>query len=737
VISPPARPGVLAGATTSILLVAGAIAASLALAAAPGEGERRSIAPHPDAGATPVDPALPALAGLDRADRRRVLEFARLPLGARTPRPSAAPAGAAAEAPAPARSSHGGPLVNTDLRRIAGSQASSAVAIDRSDTERVLAASNDATSAGPLLVLSDRRLAAGSGARLRIPPATAVSDGSPATQLAICCEPALAAGDDGIWVAATAGGMPTRIVVNRVPPGAQGLRPVNAAIPALVGAPLQHKPAIAVSDDAGRLAVAWIATSPAGQRVVVSGCDIGGGPGPCESPASWSEPAPLTPAAGNVTMPDLAFGPSGDLYAVWWNAGEENAIEGARCPAAADCSQPAAWDPTIVVSGLDAHDDDGDGTADPLPLRCPIIAAPGGLVGPSPSIVVGPGEEVMVSFSDLRPNGAPGNDTRCTAAGSDRTFDSFLAVGGAPGELPSGSRQRVSKDAPLALNDHFLPALAIEPASGLVAISFYTTAGDPSGQFPHRAMVVSGDGGSTFTPPMTLTSAPSRMAGTYSDGIEYGDRQGLGLAPDGAVAVWTDARAIQGHDADLYALAPGVRVAIDSAPTSTIPDPFAQVRFSTPAPRTRCSHNGTAFRPCTSPHSLGPLPNRAHRLEVEATDDAGNAVGAARGVATWRVEDLEPPETTITKRPRNRIKAKRPRFRFVADEVGATFQCRYDREAWRNCRSPARGKVSVGRHTFRVRATDVGGNVDASPAVAKFRRMPACWSRKHGRKRCR
>jgi hypothetical protein len=60
---------------------------------------------------------------------------------------------------------------------------------------------------------------------------------------------------------------------------------------------------------------------------------------------------------------------------------------------------------------------------------------------------------------------------------------------------------------------------------------------------------------------------------------------------------------------------------------------------------------------------------------------------------------------------------------FVADEEEAKFSCRYDREPWERCKPPKRGKVSLGRHRFQVRATDVGGNPDPTAATVKFRRV--------------
>jgi hypothetical protein len=54
---------------------------------------------------------------------------------------------------------------------------------------------------------------------------------------------------------------------------------------------------------------------------------------------------------------------------------------------------------------------------------------------------------------------------------------------------------------------------------------------------------------------------------------------------------------------------------------------------------------------------------------------------------------------------------------FSADQPGSSFECRLDAGAWASCTSPRNAtSLAEGSHTFVVRATDVGGNVDPSPA---------------------
>ncbi|WP_436700573.1 proprotein convertase P-domain-containing protein [Nocardioides sp. BYT-33-1] len=80
------------------------------------------------------------------------------------------------------------------------------------------------------------------------------------------------------------------------------------------------------------------------------------------------------------------------------------------------------------------------------------------------------------------------------------------------------------------------------------------------------------------------------------------------------------------------------------------------------------------------------------------------------------------PETTIVKRPKKSTTKRKATIAFTANEAGATFQCKVDKKAWKPCSSPLKvKKLTVGKHKVRVRASDATGNVEATPAVVKWR----------------
>jgi hypothetical protein len=79
--------------------------------------------------------------------------------------------------------------------------------------------------------------------------------------------------------------------------------------------------------------------------------------------------------------------------------------------------------------------------------------------------------------------------------------------------------------------------------------------------------------------------------------------------------------------------------------------------------------------------------------------------------------DVDPPETTIIKNPPRITQRRTIRFRFRADQPGSTFECKLDDSDFSACTSPTRlSGLEPGRHKFSVRAIDLAGNVDPSPA---------------------
>jgi hypothetical protein len=122
--------------------------------------------------------------------------------------------------------------------------------------------------------------------------------------------------------------------------------------------------------------------------------------------------------------------------------------------------------------------------------------------------------------------------------------------------------------------------------------------------------------------------------------------------------------------------------------------------------------------PCASPRTYSGLADGPHTFKVWARDAAGNA-DATPATRSWTVADTAPPDTAIDSGPAqdSSTESTAATFAFSSDEAG-TFECAVDGGAYAACTSPhALTGLSVGSHTFSVRARDAAGNADPSAAT--------------------
>ncbi|HMQ26814.1 MAG TPA: DNRLRE domain-containing protein, partial [Acidimicrobiales bacterium] len=125
----------------------------------------------------------------------------------------------------------------------------------------------------------------------------------------------------------------------------------------------------------------------------------------------------------------------------------------------------------------------------------------------------------------------------------------------------------------------------------------------------------------------------------------------------------------------------------------------------------------TAWESCSSPETLQDLSFGEHTFEVRASDAAGN-VDPTPATRTWTVIDLTPPDTEILTTPADVTEDATATFTFAADEPGATFECSLDGADYATCASGVTySALAVGAHSFAVRALDLAGNPDVTPAT--------------------
>ncbi|CAN5141177.1 hypothetical protein BH18ACT14_BH18ACT14_05640 [soil metagenome] len=272
-------------------------------------------------------------------------------------------------------------------------------------------------------------------------PSTLDSPGEVAAEPGVlCCDPMSVADTAGnIWYGglsvANGSGNPSRIVVNRISPGLTMSRPQIVGLRQRT-AGTQDKPMMTIdnapgSGAFGRLYVIWDEPSGGGINIVMSQCDTRPGgvlnAANCDNADNWTAPVSVTPSTGSYIYADVAVGPDGRVYAVWWDYSTANAIRGDVCAPPTNCATAAGWGTPQTIATLDATD------GLPVPFACPILAQPGGRASTSPKVDVdrsiGPQNgRVYVTWSDLRTGSGA---TRCasstTPASTHLTWDSFVA----------------------------------------------------------------------------------------------------------------------------------------------------------------------------------------------------------------------------------------------------------------------------------------------------------------------
>ena len=161
----------------------------------------------------------------------------------------------------------------------------------------------------------------------------------------------------------------------------------------------------------------------------------------------------------------------------------------------------------------------------------------------------------------------------------------------------------------------------------------------------------------------------------------------------------------------------GPDTVIDRAPAALSAETRVEITFQAvgPAASFTCALDGGAAAACTSPWAFD-VTDGDHTVAIIAIGDDGG-VGAP-ATASFTV-DTTAPDTVISVGPGAVETTSMATFTFAASPAadGDTFECAVDDAGFTPCTSPATVMRPDGPHTFRVRATDALGHVDATPAM--------------------
>jgi hypothetical protein len=149
---------------------------------------------------------------------------------------------------------------------------------------------------------------------------------------------------------------------------------------------------------------------------------------------------------------------------------------------------------------------------------------------------------VYVAWNDLA--GEPGCTAgigparRASSPCKSRIFFSRSTDGGASWSAP------VKINDPVGRNDQFFPWMVVDESDGSVAITYYDTAGDSTRASTHLYYQSSTNGGLTWSVPFKVTSASTSEVTAGADlGNQYGDYTGLDGIAGRFFPSWTDRRA--------------------------------------------------------------------------------------------------------------------------------------------------------------------------------------------------
>jgi DNA-directed RNA polymerase specialized sigma24 family protein len=160
---------------------------------------------------------------------------------------------------------------------------------------------------------------------------------------------------------------------------------------------------------------------------------------------------------------------------------------------------------------------------------------------------------------------------------------------------------------------------------------------------------------------------------------------------------------------------PNTRIA--SGPPKVSNDTRAVFRLEATTEGTfECSLDGRPFERCGSRTTVGRVRDGRHRVAARVRDRYGNADASP---ASWRwLVDTAAPNTRIDSAE---FEKRRAAFRFSAGKGRVKFECKLDDRDFRRCKAHVSlHKLSQGEHELFVRATDVAGNTDRSPATVSW-----------------
>jgi hypothetical protein len=418
---------------------------------------------------------------------------------------------------------------NVDISNLRGPQAETAITIDPTDDQILLAGSNS--------LAEGTMRAYGSTDGGAIWRTTAVFPRPKKQDDSCAADPGVAIDRTGrqyfSFIRSTPCqlGHPHLYVASRSGPDAGWSAPV--LVSPLRGARFDDKPAIAIdrseaSPHVNRVYTAWTRVAHDGRfSILVSASDDGG--------RTWSAPVKANRTGEQLSYVTLATSRKGTLYVAWHDI--------------------SAFHVNIAMSTDGGKRFGGEHQVAAFAIvTIPSCAA--GIVIPAQKLTcVQPNPIVSVDTSPGRYAGR----VYVTYTLTDFQGDKGIAVAVFDSRLrplagyPAGKQALLIAPVPASANaDQFWPASAVDPSDGTLWACFYDTRGDPKRTRAFYSCTFSTDGGVTWAKPVRATSVASDETKPGADPREYGDYEGLAVANGVAHPIWTDSRNLATRGEEVY-----------------------------------------------------------------------------------------------------------------------------------------------------------------------------------------
>jgi hypothetical protein len=326
-------------------------------------------------------------------------------------------------------------------------------------------------------------------------------------------------------------GPPHLYVTSRAGPSAHWGPPTLVA--PLGGARADDKPWLTVDDSPdspyrNRVYVVWSRIARTTRLTILASHSDDGG-------VHWSPPLTVNGTGDDVSFATVVMSRHGTVY-VAWDDRSNFAVKIAR-----STDGGAHFGPEQVVATFAIVTIPHCGSGIPIPaLRLNCVQA---------------NPEVSVDTS----GGAYSGRVYVTYAATDFQGDQGVHVAAFDGALRPlfGSTQEtqsraIAREPPSTYADQFLPASAVDPATGAMWVCWYDTAPDPNRKRAFYTCAFSTDGGRTFTKPAHAASVASDETGGGADSRGYGDYENVAAAGGRAHPIWTDSRRLATLEEEIY-----------------------------------------------------------------------------------------------------------------------------------------------------------------------------------------